>query len=147
MYNEDLTRFEFVLSLDKNIIVQRFFFVNNYNPKTKNSIELYNYVKDICDEICEYLKLKNLEYIYDDQYYLSDLDNVENQNENIEQNFLLQIKLDNHIFISRTFPANIYHPKARYSVDIRPKIRNILNDLSNVLSNKQPTLKYLNYKL
>jgi hypothetical protein len=63
------------------------------------------------------------------------------------EHFLLRIKLGDDVFISRIFPAHIYHPKARYAVDIRPKVRKILADLTNVLSSERLSTNYLQYEL
>ena len=35
----DVTKLEFLMMVNDNIIVQRFFNVRDYNPKAKNSIE------------------------------------------------------------------------------------------------------------
>jgi len=68
---------------------------------------------------------------------IDDFENVESETEIAEEYFLLEVKLDNHIFISRIFPAHVYHPKVRYTVDIRPKVRGILAMLTDVLSSSE----------
>jgi hypothetical protein len=147
MQTQDITKFEFILTLEKNIVIQRFFNVNRYNPKTKNSIDLYECVTEICKEISSDLKAKTLDYMNENANYFTDAKNSEESTDNKEENFLLQIKLGNDVFISRIFPAHIYHPKARYAVDIRPKVRKILSDLTNVLSSERPTKTYLQYEI
>lgn len=132
--NQTGTKLEFLLTLGGNIIIQRFFFVNNFNPLSKFSIELYNCVNDICDDIMYDLKQKSFNYSHENQYYYSENDDVETSEQNFNDNFLLEIKMENDIFIQKIFPANVYHPKARYSVDIRPRIKDILNYLTHVLS-------------
>jgi len=137
MTNQDLTKVEFLLTLEGNIIIQRFFNVKDFNPIAMNSIDLYETVKEICDEISYDLKMKTIDYLLENQNYYYDFENVENETEIAEENFLLEVKLDNHVFISRIFPAHVYHPKVRYTVDIRPKVRGILAMLTDVLSSSE----------
>jgi hypothetical protein len=72
---------------------------------------------------------------------------VEEPNELDEQYFLLQIKQLDEVFIERIFPAHYYHPKVRYAVDIRPMLKRILNDLTEILSLDEPDMTYLQYQL
>ena len=123
MTNQDLTKLEFLLTLEGNIIIQRFFNVKDFNPMAMHSTELYETVKEICEEISYDLKMKTIDYLLENQNYYYDFENVESETEIAEEYFLLEVKLDNHIFISRIFPAHVYHPKVRYTVDIRPKVR------------------------
>lgn len=147
MQNQDITKMEFVLTLEKNIVIQRFFNVVNYNPAARNSMDLYECVKNICKEISEDLKIKTLDYMNENQSYFTDPKDLDGNIETKEEYFLLQIKLLDEVFISRIFPAHIYHPKARYAVDIRPKVRKILADLTDVLSSRSLTKTYLQYEL
>lgn len=147
MQNQDITKFEFLLTLEKNIVIQRFFNVPNYNPESKNSVDLYECVKDICDEISTDLKMKTLDYLNDNANYFIDSSSLDEPIDSKEEYFLLKIKLVDDVFISRIFPAHIYHPKVRYAVDIRPKVRKILGDLTDVLSSKELTKNYLQYEL
>lgn len=147
MQNQESTKFEFLLSLEKNIIIQRFFNVNYHNPKSKNSMDLYECVKDICDEISDELKSKTLDFLNDNSNYFMENENAEDPSEIKDEYFKLDLKLGNDIFISRIFPGHVYHPKIRYSVDIRPKIRRMLSALSDVLSSNKLDTTYLQYKL
>ena len=56
MQNQEATKFEFILKLENNIVIQRFFNVNHYNPASKNSMDLYDVVLDVCEEIAGDLK-------------------------------------------------------------------------------------------
>ena len=78
---------------------------------------------------------------------LTDEQRGEEQKNFKEEYFLLRIKLGDAVFISREFPAHIYHPKARYAVDIRPKVRQILGDLTNVLSSQKLNKTYMQYEI
>jgi hypothetical protein len=111
--NQEGTTFEFLLTLENNIIVQRYFNVNNYNPKTNNSMDLYYWITDVCNQISNMLKIKNLEYMSDFYHYVTDNEVLTNNEVPKEEYFKLELKLDNRVFISRIFPAHVYHPKAR----------------------------------
>lgn len=147
MNNQESTKFEFLLTLEGNIVVQRFFFVKDYNPNVKKSLDLYECVTNICDEISDDLKKKTFEYLTDSQNFLQFGEGVEEEKDNSKENFLVEIKQGNDVFIQRLFPANVYHPKVRYTVDIRPKIKSILASLTDTLSIKDPETTYLNKDL
>jgi hypothetical protein len=147
MSNNETTKLEFVLTLSGNIICQRFFNVRNYNPDVKKSIELYENVKNICEEIDLNLKEKTLEYLHENQHYFPVFDPETDNGPDELEYFQLEIKHNDDVFISRVFTANGYHPKVRYSVDIRPILRRVLGDLSETCSSEDLTLTYLNYNL
>lgn len=147
MTNQDLTKLEFLLTLEGNIIIQRFFNVKDFNPRGMWSIDLHECVKDICEEISYDLKMKTIEYLLENQNYYYDTENVESETELTEEYFLLEVKQDNHVFISRIFPAHVFHPKVRFTVDIRPKIRGILANLTDVLSSRDLETSDMGYEL
>lgn len=144
---QDPNKFEFLLTLDGNIICQRYFNVRDFNPRTKKSMNLHEEVKYICSEISEDLKMKSSDYLAENQAFFMNSEIVEDPKELDEQYFLLQIKQLDEVFIERIFPAHYYHPKVRYAVDIRPKLRKILADLTEVLSLSDPETTYLQYEL
>jgi hypothetical protein len=145
--NDEMNKFEFLLTLDGNIIVQRYFFVRDFNPKAKRSMDLHYEVKNICEIISEDLKIKSSDYLTENQNFFLNNEVVEEPNELDEQYFLLQIKQLDEVFIERIFPAHYYHPKVRYAVDIRPMLKRILNDLTEILSLDEPDMTYLQYQL
>lgn len=151
METYDVTRFEFLLTLENNIVIQRYFNVNDYNTNTKYSVDLYECVTDMCNDISKDLKWKTLDYLDNNSnlYFNWEGENLspDNEDDNKQEHFSLQIKMGNDVFITRQFPAYIFHPKVRYTVDIRPKIRGYLEELSNVLSLTNPTTKYMDYRL
>lgn len=144
---QEQNKFEFLLTLDGNIICQRFFNVKDYNPRARKSMDLHYEVKNICEEISEDLKIKSSEYLIENQGFFTNNEVVEDPKELDEQYFLLQIKQGDDVFIERIFAAHYYHPKVRYAVDIRPKLRRILADLTEVLSVSDPETTYLQYEL
>jgi len=144
---QDITKFEFLLSLQGNIVCQRFFNVKDYVKKSRKSMELHEYIKNICEEIEDDLKIKTSDYLYENQNYFLNSEVVEDGLDEKKEHFLLEIKLNDDVFISRIFPAYYYHPKVRYTVDIRPKLKQILSDLTYILSTEELETTYLNYQL
>lgn len=147
MTNQDVTKFEFLLTLEGNIICQRYFNVKGHNSKSRRSLNLHYYVKNICDEIFEDLKTKTSDYLYENREYFYGLDPAEPSEENAKESFLLEIKMGDDVFIQRVFPAYFFHPKVRYTVDIRPHLKRYLADLTAILSSEELETTYLNYQL
>jgi hypothetical protein len=144
---QDITKFEFILTLEGNIICQRYFNVKDHVPQARRSMDLHYYLKNICDEISEDLKIKSSNYLCENQNFILNSESVEDLNEERKEHFLLEIKLNDDVFIQRIFPAYYYHPKVRYTVDIRPKLKMILSDLTDILSSEDLETTYLHYEL
>jgi hypothetical protein len=144
---QDITKFELLLKLGENIVVQRFFNVKDYNPQARRSLDLYEYVKNICEEIGDDLKLKTSTYLCENQNYFLNSEVVEEDLNEQKEYFLLELKLNDEVFISRIFPAHYYHPKIRYTVDVRPRLKEYLSDLTSILSSTKLETTYLNYQL
>ena len=143
----DITKFEFLLTLEGNIICQRFFNVKDHVDQSKRSMDLHYYIRNICEDIAEDLKIKSSDYLCENQNYFLSSDYVEDALEKDREHFLLVIKLNDDVFIQRIFPAYYYHPKVRYTVDIRPKLKRILSDLTDILSSEELETTYLHYEL
>ena len=143
----DITKFEFILTLEGNIICQRYFNVKDHVDQARRSMDLHYYLKNICEDISEDLKIKSSNYLCENQNYFLSSDYVEDSPEKDREHFLLEIKLEDEVFIQRIFPAYYYHPKERYTVDIRPKLKRILSDLTDILSSEELETTYLNYEL
>ena len=146
-HQDNITKFEFLLTLENNIVCQRYFNVRNHVGQARRSMDLHYYVKNICDEIQEDLKIKSSNYMCENQNFILNSENVEEKNSDQSEHFLLEIKLDEDVFISRIFPAYYYHPKARYTVDIRPKLKRFLSELTDILSSEELETTYLQYEL
>lgn len=147
MSNQEITKFEFLLTLENNIICQRFFNVKNHNPKSRCSMDLHFAIKEISEQVSDDLKIKSSDYLCENRNYISIFENVEDSTDKKNEYFLLEIKLNDDVFISRIFPAYYYHPKVRYTVDIRPRLKKILSDLTEILSLKELETEYLEYQL
>ena len=137
---EEKEEFEFVLSIGDNIICQRFFTVRNHNHRSLKSLDLYWSVDNIKDIIVKQLISKTLDVV--DEYFKEDM-----TKKVVDEDFTIYIKRGTKTIMTRIFPAYIYPPKVRYSVDIRPKISQILRELTDTLSTKKTNSYYLDKQL
>lgn len=147
MSNQEITKFEFLLSLEGNIICQRFFNVKDHIEQSRRSLDLHYYIKNICEDISEDLKIKSSDFLCENPNFFLNSESVEDSNSSEKEHFLLEIKLGEEVFIQRIFPAYYYHPKVRYAVDIRPRLKRILSDLTDILSSYDLETTYLQYEL
>jgi len=132
---------EFVLKLENNIVCQRFFSVRNFNNLATYSLDLHYTISDIVDDIIRDLKLKTL-FLFDRDYKESP-----NELQQESEHFTITLKKGNHIIYDRIIRADVYPPKVRYTVDIRPQISYILRELTQVLSQKKIVTNYQDYDL
>lgn len=148
MKDNDLTKLEFLLTLNNHIVVQRFFNVKNYNPKAKNSLQMYEYLKEISDSLHYDLKMKTLVYMMDNQYLIEENPEVLNTSlTDASEYFNIYIKEGDDILAHRVLDAKLYPPKVRYTVDLRPILKSILKDISDILTSKKLSFEYLGYSL
>ena len=66
--NADLTKLEFLMTVNDNFIVQRYFNVKDYNPKAKNSVELLELLDGFVTNMKQHLKMKSVSNLSDNQY-------------------------------------------------------------------------------
>jgi hypothetical protein len=148
MKEQEMTKIEFLLSLNENIVVQRFFNVKGYNPKSKNSMELYEYIKDLKNELEYFLKMRTVTYMLDNMYQIMEDPKVMDTSfTDGPENFNIIIRVDDQTICHRAFDAKKFPPKIRYTVDIRPQIKNILRELTDIFSTKKLTYEYLGLPL
>jgi hypothetical protein len=141
---QESTKLEFVMMVNNNIIVQRFFNVRDYNPNAKSSLELYEYLKDLKDELSYELKMKTAVYMLDNRYEIENNPEVLNTSyTDGPESFNIFLKEGDKTICHRRFDAKIYPPKIRYTVDIRPHIKSILSGLTDIFSSENLTYKYL----
>jgi len=138
---ENTQKCEFVLKLGNNIVCQRFFSVRNFNNRATNSIDLHYTIQGVVTDIVDDLKLKTL-YLLESNYRENVLDEGSE-----DEYFTITIKKGNKVIYDTITPANIYPPKVRYTVDIRPQISYILRELTGVLSQRKVTTNYQDYDL
>tara|TARA_R110000751_G_scaffold176278_1_gene282451 strand:- start:918 stop:1370 length:453 start_codon:yes stop_codon:yes gene_type:complete len=144
----EATKLEFLMTLNDNFVVQRYFNVKYYNPKSRGSMELYELIKDVAESIQQDLKEKASIYMveYADQILMNpDILNTSKTDD--DEYFNLYIKIGNETICHRARDAKIYPPKTRYTVDVRPHLKKLLRDLTDIFSSEDLIYEYLNYKL
>lgn len=138
MREQETTKVEFLLMCNENIVVQRYFNVKGFNKNSIQSEELYNYVRQFCNELQYDLKMKTVVYMIDNQYEISENPEVLNtSNTEGQENFMLFIKTADMTICQRMFDAKLYPPKVRYTVDLRPRLKKVLGELTDIFSGKK----------
>lgn len=107
---QETTKFEFLLTLDGNIICQRYFNVKNFNPSAKRSMNLHECVKKICEEISEDLKIKSSDYLCENQNLFLSPEYVEEPVENKNEYFLLRNKARRCCIYQKNIPCILLSP-------------------------------------
>ena len=148
MKEQDSTKMEFLLTLNDNIVVQRFFNVRGYNPKAKNSLELYDFVKRLKDELEYNLKMKTVVYMMDNKdSIVSDPSIMDTSFTEGSEQFNIYIKIGEQTICHRYFDGKLFPPKVRYTVDVRPFLKDVLRELTDIFSGQKLSLEYLNFDL
>ena len=144
----DVTKVEFLITLNNNFVVQRFFNVKGYNPQVKNSMELYSYVRYLAEDLKSRLKKKCVVYMLENRFQIEeDATILETSNTEGPEVFNIILKVGNETICHRIMDAKLYPPKVRYTLDIRPSIKLILKELTDILSDKNLSCNYLDYSL
>jgi hypothetical protein len=61
--------------------------------------------------------------------------------------FNIYVKLGEQTLCHRIFDGKKFPPKVRYTVDVRPFLKDILKELTDIFSNQDLTYKYLEFDL
>ncbi len=148
MKEQESTKLEFLLTLNDNIVVQRFFNVRGFNPRTKNSLELYEYMRSVVDSLHYDLKMKTVVYLLDNkESIIHDPSVMETSFTDGPEVFNLVIRYGEQVICQRQIDGKLYPPKVRYTVDIRPFLKEVLKDLTDIFSSNNLTYDYLGYEL
>jgi len=149
-----MKKFEFVLYINKNIIVQRYFTVKNFNHSTLKSMDLYWCIKSVTKMIQDDLKAKSEDYMWKNYNEFADRAEIEEQLENSERNIFenedvydFEIKVDDKVVIGTSFTGNVYPQRVRYSVDIRRLIPKIISEIQDTLETKNLDVEYCGINL
>jgi len=134
MKEQDLTKMEFLIKLNNNVVIQRYFNVKDYNPQARRSMELYEYIKDVAELLQRKLKIKTVTYMLDNYYEIEENPQImETSNTDGPETFNIYVKID----------AKVYPPKVRYTMDVRPEAKNVLRNLTDIFSEKNFNNEYL----
>jgi hypothetical protein len=148
MKEMDSTKMEFLLTLNDNIVVQRFFNVRGFNPKAKNSLELYEFMKSLKEELQYYLKMKTVIYMMDNRSSIESDPSIMNTSfTDGPEVFNLFVKVGEQTICHRVFDGKLFPPKVRYTVDVRPFLKDVLRELTDIFSNRNLTYEYLDFDL
>ena len=148
MKEQEITKLEFLLTLNDNIVVQRFFNVKGYNPAAKNSLELYEFMKSVSDTLKYDLKMKTVCYMIDNkESIMHDSSVMETSFTDGPENFNLFVKNGDQTICHRIFDGKMFPPKVRYTVDVRPYLKDVLRGLTDIFSEYRLNFKYLKYDL
>ena len=148
MKEQDSTKLEFLLTLNDNIIVQRFFNVRGFNPNVKNSNELYEFVKSIKDSLTYDLKMKTVIYMMDNKdAIIHDPSVMSTSYTEDAEYFNIYVKVGEQTICQRIFDGKKFPPKVRYTVDVRPFLKDVLRELTDIFSNPELSYQYLEFDL
>jgi len=148
MKEQDSTKMEFLLTLNDNIVVQRFFNVKGFNPKSKSSIELHEYMQDVVDYLQSELKTRTIDYMLENSYQIMEDPTILNTDRtNGPELFNIYLKCEDKTFYHCQFDSKLYPPKVRYTVDVRSGLKNILSTLTDIMSSKNLTYNFLDVTL
>ena len=146
MKEQDSTKMEFLLTLNDNIVVQRFFNVKGYNHKARNSMELYDFMKSLKEELHYYLKMKTVVYMMDNKEAIIDDPKImETSFTEGPEYFNLFVKVGDTTICHRQIDGKLYPPKVRYTVDVRPFLKEVLRELTDIFSSKKLSYDYLEF--
>jgi CRISPR/Cas system CMR-associated protein Cmr3 (group 5 of RAMP superfamily) len=148
MKEQDSTKMEFLLTLNENIVVQRFFNVKGFNPNVKDSVELYDFISRLRNKLQYYLKMKTVVYMMENKdAIIHDPLVMDTSFTDGPEVFNIYVKVGDQVITHRIFDGKVFPPKVRYTVDVRPFIKDVLKELIEIFSEKNLTYKYLEFDL
>jgi hypothetical protein len=148
MKDQESVKLEFLMMVNDNIIVQRFFNVREFNSEAKNSLELYELLREFKEDIHTQLSLKTVTYMTDNMYEIINNPTIlDTSYTDGPEYFNIFIKQNDMTICHRQVDAKVYPPKIRYTVDVRPHLKNLLMELTDIFSSKNLTKKYLDVTL
>ena len=143
MKETDVIKMEFLITLNDNIVIQRYFNVRGYNPMAKSSLNMSYYLKDFVSQFEYDQKMRSVVYLLENQEQIMEDQNVlDTSNTNGPEIFNFYIKVGEQTICHRILNAKIFPPKIRYTVDIRPKLKSIMAGLTDIFSGKNFNFAY-----
>ena len=115
-----IQNFELILKLDGNIICQRYFNIKEFAGHINYS-NVDKCMNNIVDDIINDLDIRDLKHPKNPR--------IQESNES----YSLELTKDDEVLFERHFPAGKYYRKVRYNVNIKPKIREYLKNLTEIL--------------
>lgn len=148
MKEQDIVKMEFLITLNNNIVIQRFFNVRGYNPMARASMELHNYIQEFVGQFEESQKMRTVMYMLDNQYEITEDPTIlDTNNTDGPEVFHFYVKIGEQTICQRILDAKIFPPKIRYTVDIRQQAKSVLKELTDIFSGQKFSTNYMNYQL
>ena len=148
MKEQEQVKMEFLLTLNENIVVQRYFNVRGYNPDARLSTDLYEFIYDLKEKLHNYLKMKTVVYMLDNkEAIIHDPKIMETSFTEGPENFHMYVKIGDETICHRIFDGKLYPPKVRYTVDVRPFLKDILSTLTDIFSKTELNHNYCGIEL
>jgi hypothetical protein len=100
------------------------------------------------DELQQSLKMKTVIYMIDNRdAIINDPSVMETSYTDESENFNLYVKVGEQTICHRNFDGKLYPPKVRYTVDVRPFLKDVLRELTDIFSSQKLSFKYLGVDL
>jgi hypothetical protein len=148
MKETDVIKMEFLITLNNNIVIQRYFNVRDYNPQARSSMELYEYLRDFVEEFEYDQKMRSVIYLLENKDEIFDNPNIlQTSNTEGSETFNFLIKVGEQTICHRILDAKLFPPKIRYTVDIRQQVKSVLRDLTDIFSDENFVTSYMSYNL
>jgi len=148
MKEQDIVKMEFLITLNNNIVIQRYFNVRGYNNKARASMEFYDYMKDLVYDFEQTQKMRTVVYMMDNQYdILEDPSILETDNTEDSETFNFYVRIGDQTICHRHLDAKLFPPKIRYTVDIRQRAKTVLRELTDIFSSENLVTNYMDYTL
>jgi hypothetical protein len=139
----DAVKMEFLITLNDNFIIQRFFNVRDFNSDAKYSIELYDYIRDFANEFSYDLKMRSVIYLLENREQIEgDSSVLDTSFTDGPEYFNIYLKIGEQTICHRIIDAKLYPPKIRYTVDIRPQVKSLLRGLTDIFSREKFNFEY-----
>jgi hypothetical protein len=105
-------------------------------------------MKDTAQTLQYDLKMKTVIYMLDNkESIMRDPSIMETSFTDGPEIFNLYIKLNEQTLCHRIFDGKKFPPKVRYTVDVRPYLKEILKTLTDIFSETELNFKYLSFDL
>ena len=148
MKETDVIKMEFLITLNDNIVIQRYFNVRGYNPMAKSSLNMSYYLKDFVSQFEYDQKMRSVVYLLENQEQIMEDQNVlDTSNTSGPEIFNFYIKVGEQTICHRIFDGKMFPPKVRYTVDVRPFLKDVLRELTDIFSENKLTYDYLDFDL
>jgi hypothetical protein len=92
--------------------------------------------------------MKTVTYMMDNQDAIAEDPEILNtSNTDDAENFNIFLKLGDNVLLHRIFDGKLFPPKIRYTVDVRPFLKEFLRNFTELFSVENLTYNYAGYDL